>query len=392
MARLKASNHQVNLTSMAERTTFIPDLLRAARPGSTSAVHLAPDQAIALCRLGLGPLAWTLRANGRLSASNDSLELLQGADLTSRLLHGRTSRAVSDLLAEFSQRQIRVTLLKGISIADQYYDPPWCRIMGDVDLLVADQDLAEAASMIESFGYVPDEAETLELPHHHLPAVRNPDSGVIIELHSELFRPNSPPSRCSLFSSGRWREYTAPSHFGDEGAQRFAPEYQLAYTIAHWATERKWPTNVFAYADCALIVAASGHFDWSRFVRWMHDCEWFGAVATIMLSCLAAHDLLQPAPPVVDAMRSYRRRLGGHNVDFMRQLVTTIPLSGGLHGRKWLDDSRGRTLWRHMLEPGDQFMSRKAASSRVIRDEFRRRLQSLRRLGRELVVNLQSRL
>lgn len=377
---------------MPRRQTFITELLRAATQGDNAPLRprLTTQQVGRLCGLGLGPLAWHLHEQHVVDIPDDSQDLLQGADLTSRVLFARTSRAAGALLAELRRNEIDTVLLKGISVAGEYYDPPWCRIMGDVDILVDERDLEMADKVVRSLGYVADENEALDLPHHHLPAVRHPETGVIIELHAALFPPGAAPAAQSLFMAGTWKQHLIRSALEGNETWRLTPEYQFAYITAHWATDRKWPVNVLAVLDLALIAGNRESFDWPALERWLEKDTWLAGCLTVLLAFLMETALCRLPGHVRETLDSNVRRLGQRNVRFMLRLIQSVPMQGQCGRLRFLDERRGRMLWRHMLTPGPTFLARNRSIARLIATEAERSLQNVKRLLRRSATTLRA--
>ncbi|MFQ5567240.1 MAG: nucleotidyltransferase family protein, partial [Paracoccaceae bacterium] len=242
-----------------------------------------------LCGVGLGPIAWSLTDAGRLAVPEECRETLHGAELTTRLIHRKMTLTAAELVDELRLAGVVPVLIKGISTSDQFYDPPHHRVMGDVDVLVEAAALEPAASVMKKLRYAaigatpPDGAQW---DHHHLPAARHPDSGVVVELHTGLFPPGSSAVGEPLFQVSHFREYLCESEFQGRSVYRFTPEFQLAYTVAHWAGDRKWPSNVISINDVLHIIRRSAGFDWRLIDDWMRDSDWLAAGISVMLRYL----------------------------------------------------------------------------------------------------------
>ena len=106
-------------------------------------------------------------------------------------LNGERNRRIAgqlqELLAALNATGIEPVLLKGVAYlaADLYRDPA-ARVIGDIDLLVLDDQLAAAVAALKAIGYTeaaPGEFSFAE-HHHHTPLVRDDDVAAL-ELHSE---------------------------------------------------------------------------------------------------------------------------------------------------------------------------------------------------------------
>ena len=74
--------------------------------------------------------------------------MLLSADLTAIAWHGNLIDATREIVEACEARGIRVTLLKGISISDQYYPDAHLRPMGDIDILAPPSAYATVESTI----------------------------------------------------------------------------------------------------------------------------------------------------------------------------------------------------------------------------------------------------
>jgi len=372
--------------------TLITELMRLATAALATDTGLAVTDrdAAMLCRVGLGPLAFALTERHGIGVTANSRQLLQGASLTAQLIHRRTSQAVGELLDTCGRNGITPVLLKGISVATEYYEPSFARTMGDVDILVADADLAATDDLTAALGYLPDDNEKLDGPHHHLQAVRHPESGVILELHSALFPARSFISRSPPFRAGEWQQHTVASTYAGRPVLRLRPEYQLAYTIAHWASDRKWPVNVFGVLDAVLIAKNNKDIDWEVFRQWMQCDEWFAACATVLFTFIEQSAIL-PAPlPLRAVLDTATGQFGERNIRALHWLLCSMPMAGKERALWLIDHRAARIAWQSMLTPGASFASRFAALRNVLSDRWSRTGLNPLRLARRVKAALRA--
>jgi hypothetical protein len=94
------------------------------------------------------------------------------------------------------KENIKVILLKGISLIGNVYEDIGLRPMSDVDVLVAENDAPRFESLLESLNYVPFiEIKSKLIPdtgHFHLPPFVQKDNRVMIEVHTHIYSDNSP--------------------------------------------------------------------------------------------------------------------------------------------------------------------------------------------------------
>ncbi|MGI9262863.1 MAG: nucleotidyltransferase family protein [Woeseiaceae bacterium] len=368
---------------MKNRQTYISKVIRHfLRSESGCSLHLSNDEVIDLCELGLGPITWQLADAGNAELSNASREILMGANATARFMHEAGAQAMIELVETFANANVVPVLLKGISIADQFYEPAWCRTMGDIDVLVSPSDSEQASECLSRLGYLPDEAEALDDVHHHLPAVRHPESGVIVEVHTGLFRPGSVADREPLFAAASWNQQLVTSEFRGITVRRFQAEFQLAYTVAHWVTERKWPFSVFPFVDAAILTRQKG-FNWEQYGERINGSKWLTTCSGLMLAALADGGLVSDLPK--DIQVAARADFGTTAFRFLNYLVWTTPLGSNINPPRILNPMQARSAWQAMLNPAN-LGSFSAAMTQLSRHQFARMkpliLGPLRRLRR----------
>ena len=337
--------------------TPVSDVLRRihgidAQPGFCEQT-LGRDEIQYLCDVGLGPIAYSLYESEMLSVTPECQDLLTGADLTNQLIYQKMANTTAELIDEFRSSGIVPTLIKGISTSDQYYDPPHHRVMGDVDILVDEAELKTASSVMTRLGYEVQDtnASIIGQTHHHLPAVRHPDSGVVVELHTSLFPARSLASAQPLFQTGILRDQLRESKFMDRLVYRFTPEYQFAYTVGHWARDRKWPVNVISVNDVLHIVRKNTHFDWKLIDSWIRENDWLAGSLIVMLHYLVDCKLIRCRPELSEYLPYYVKKIGRMNLSCLEWLVHTFPVSGRQNVAGILTPWGARLIWRTMLEP-----------------------------------------
>ncbi|MBW2499650.1 MAG: nucleotidyltransferase family protein, partial [Deltaproteobacteria bacterium] len=122
-----------------------------------------------------GPLAESLK------------ERLQAADLWARYRSAENLAAALEIFDACKGQVPPLTLLKGLSIGPERYPAPHYRFLGDLDLLVPEEALRETQRVLETLGYVASRSAFDGESDHHLPALRHPRTGVVVELHRGLF-------------------------------------------------------------------------------------------------------------------------------------------------------------------------------------------------------------
>jgi hypothetical protein len=104
--------------------------------------------------------------------------------------------ALSEIVGVFDERGIRAMLLKGPAFAHWLYEDPYERSYGDVDLLVAPEQLAVAGAVLAECGFAPgeDDWRLEERADHHEKWVRGGKRPAFVELHHTLCLLSAPPS------------------------------------------------------------------------------------------------------------------------------------------------------------------------------------------------------
>lgn len=105
------------------------------------------------------------------------------------------SKQINSLSEIFNKHQIEYVFLKGAAmIVTKYYDAQFERMVGDIDILVAENDLLEAQKILLNFGYI-DQSKIekrlrpVVLPssiRRHLSRLNHPNFIASVELHSSL--------------------------------------------------------------------------------------------------------------------------------------------------------------------------------------------------------------
>src|SRR5919109_2160968 len=123
--------HKPERVSPRRRTPSLLALLQAAAQGRRDLPLTAfTDAQISWAvDTGLGPLLMYTTAAASQGTNSPHRPLLQGAELTARLLTAETLDAMEEMLDVCAGHVPPLTLLKGISIGTQYYPAPHLRPM-----------------------------------------------------------------------------------------------------------------------------------------------------------------------------------------------------------------------------------------------------------------------
>jgi hypothetical protein len=184
---------------------------------------------------GLGPLLWHASQATGASVPADWQSGLVAADLTAQVNHQCLVETALDVLRAGRATGVPVTLLKGISVAEQLYPKPHLRPMGDVDVLVPRAGYARIEAALLSSAY-----RRLDFPEveglQHGPPLRNDALRTLVELHTELFGADSPLrlNGGALIAATVQQVGVVPSLFRGRPVNRLSAEFQLLYIAASW--------------------------------------------------------------------------------------------------------------------------------------------------------------
>jgi hypothetical protein len=245
---------------------------RAAARGeldSTGTALSDPDTRAAFLRLarelGVEGLALTTLKASRLAGS---LPPNVAHELDTRLEQLRRHALLWELerdrvLHVLGRQGITPLLLKGSALRERVYDDPTERSMGDLDLLVATEELASSVSALRQAGYTSESEELMDAyrRHHFHYLMRHP-RGFIVELHWGLTGPaSSVPLNDKQFVAR-----ASTSMRGNNLAVRVpSPEDLLLHTVSQ--NEDDAFGLLRRIVDIDRIVARSTQLDWQYVER-----------------------------------------------------------------------------------------------------------------------------
>lgn len=362
---------------MSNRRTFVTDILGRYhdRPSSPAAAdhRLSTRDYEYLCRAGLGPIAYQVLVGPGKEPVSEAHKMLLSADLTTRVLYKESYVAVAELLTESAAQDISVVLLKGISISAALYEPPHHRVMGDIDILVAENDVPKIHAILRAIGYGPrsrGRSPRLSEHHHHLPEVVHPTTGISIEVHSALMSRTGIAEE-PIFQPSAFMTQLQESDFAGCPCARFSPEYQFVYTIGHWAIDLKWAINVISINDILHIVLRSGRdLHWDVIAGWMTENPMTADCITVIMSYLANCELIDLPEELKEQLRIATARIGSLNLCVLHWLLHAFPMSGSERITRMIPISVARKFWLTLLEPRSRYLRLAVAIWRIF---FRRK-------------------
>ena len=180
---------------------------------------------------------------GVVSARGDAppTEVLQRLALAAALNGVRNAQRRAELrtiLDAFAAARIDSIVLKGMHLAHGVYPDAAMRVMADMDLLVREASLPDAALVMRELGYRPDREESVErtvATAHHLPAFRRDDASPV-EIHWTISRP---PAPFDVGIDGLW-ERSRIARLGEVEARVLSDEDLLRHLCVHLSYNHAW--------------------------------------------------------------------------------------------------------------------------------------------------------
>lgn len=185
---------------------------------------------------GLGPIFWALLQEGHVRASSQSIELLQSADMTARVISARTRKNIDQILGVLESAGLKPVVLKGADVAQRFYPEPHWRVMGDLDLLLLDDTCHEALRLLEAEGFRNPTDQPAEKwdGHHHVVPVYHPDLKQWVELHHRLITDQSPFHVEPIFQRDSVEKNLHFEEVEGRTVMFLTPALTRLHTIVHW--------------------------------------------------------------------------------------------------------------------------------------------------------------
>lgn len=167
------------------------------------------------------------------------------------------------VLHALNRHRITPLLLKGSALREHVYDEATDRSMGDLDLLVAPDEIDRSMAALREAGYRP-ESEQLQAAYreHHFHYVLNHPRGFVVELHWGLTQPGSAVPLDA-------KQFLARAMTSGRGAnvpvRVPSPEDLLLHTVSQ--NEDDGFGLLRRIVDIDRIVARSPRLDWSYLAR-----------------------------------------------------------------------------------------------------------------------------
>ncbi len=179
-----------------------------------------------------------------------------------------------DLLTAFSDRGVRVIVLKGTAIAYDLYERPACRARGDTDLLVETGDLADAREILTGLGYVRSAASASDNDEFQLQEVWRFETLEGVAHHIDLhWQAMNSPALAGVLDTAECMASSMPLPRLCEAARAMDRVTMLVHALLHRAghiTAPFFSGGCVYYGGDRLIWIQ----DIDKLARAMNDTEW----------------------------------------------------------------------------------------------------------------------
>lgn len=323
-------------------------LLRAiAREQSPDVRSIPLPQLERLVQAGLGPLLHAI-AGPQTTAQQ---ELLQAADFTARIVIGQLVTATADILRQAPSVAGDTVLLKGIAACQRHYPAPHQRLMGDIDMLVPRQGQSALEHALLALGY----DQRSELPpefyetHHHSMPFVNDNTGVWVEVHTQLFPLTSPFARADCFTTDSIQRGTAPLSLEGVATLALRDELHLLYTCSHWAVSLNVERALVPLLDVVLLLRKNKNLAWDRIGEWTATGH-IGVHLSLVLGYLCHRHMVELESPATAVLKRGLRKLGWLNTRLLYAIIDAFIVERKSFGRL-LTHYNVLIIWDTLLRP-----------------------------------------
>ena len=292
----------------------------------------------------------------------------------------RQRRALGELLAAMSERDIPCFVLRGASLAETLYDRPALRPQTDIDLLVAGADLAAAASAAGDIGF-------RALPEH--PQLLLRADGALLDLHADPLDMDRIRAWSHL-TPLRTEDFFAEAREGRlaNAPALLAPDELLMPYLCFHAMKHSFERLIWLWDIALLARRIEARGDWDAVLagarRWRLERPCYYALA------YAAHHLDAPVPDPVLAELAPRMDWRERALFARVMAHEVVPFLAERLFARMMPDARTRlAFWRETIVPRESVRRQIADGEGCARCQFiRKRLAQgwrlLRTLGREV--------
>jgi len=271
-------------------------------------------------REGVGPLLyWKLSGSGKFSSlpadTRDFLRLIYaGTSIKNQLIF----KELEILSRLFQEAGIAVVALKGVCLALTVYPDIGLRPMGDLDLLLPKEKLAEAVEIVKSLGYqvvYPEASPGLRDLFSHEICLQKPGARPItLELHHSLVASKTFSYAVPVDWFWEHTESLNPlsSKTRFENLLMLTPEAQVLYAAGHAMLQHgrnNTPLIWFYDIDCLIRHYQEG-LDWDLLLSQAKSFEWGSALDAFLTQTSAWFETPVPGRVSASLAKNFDRHRG----------------------------------------------------------------------------------
>ena len=245
------------------------------------------------------------------------------------------SRELATLLRAFEEQQVRCAPLRGLDLAERLYGDITARPMGDLDLLVRKEDLAEVATILQGLGYrgIDRRAGFAQAFCNTLEFYKDRHGWIIVEPHWTIAYP---PFVDRVDMEGVWRRCSRGRVVGVD-TWLLAPEDLLFHLCLHLTHRDGTAPLLWFYELDRLLRQEEAALDWHRLVVTAREAglesllsRTLGKVRALFGTPLPDRVLDQLASTSSTSLEGRLVRLlaGGSSVDGKESLAVLFTLKG----------------------------------------------------------------
>lgn len=311
------------------------------------ALPVPPSEVDWAIQVGLGPLLQSTLERTPDLVLDAVAARVRAADRLARFASAERLEAAAEILDRCADRAGPVTLLKGISVCTELYARPFDRAMGDIDLLVAPEEVSALERTLAELGYLPAGGEAARdyAGHHHARPRVHPRTGVCVEVHRGLFPAGwveqGPFCEASVRAEQRLGELAG------RPVRRLSPELQLVYIATHAALAFHPAAGARALLDSLLLLYRAPDALASERVRdWLGERRIAAHLQLLMTSLERAG--FAPAQAGLARIRPQLAALGRVELRILTRMIDRYQLRGLPLGDRLGADNRA-IVWHALL-------------------------------------------
>ena len=243
---------------------------------------------------GLGPQLHVATKKTGSATKTARDHVLLASYLTEKVHHSCRTEAAIDILDICESVGAPATLLKGISVSEQFYPEACLRAMTDVDILIPAESARDVEVEALRLGYRQGTPIMGVDPHHREP-LYHPSWHTKIEIHTALFQKDTRLREGTLFSPSNVEQQLVSARYQGRAVNRLSCEMQLVYIASYFSQDLSrnsiHPSLVTPLIDITRLLQVCGQeIDWPLLLS-LIDNELAMASLSIMLDYLARHGL-----------------------------------------------------------------------------------------------------